>query len=74
MASFGPCCLTHAVCLSHSQLRLQGLIDQVEGLIYFDVDSRELQQWDAQVHSLCSQLNNITDYAAAKAIEPSSAA
>jgi len=40
---------------------LQGCIDQVDSLIYFDTDSKELQQWDNQIQSVCTQLNQIMD-------------
>ena len=47
---------------------LQGSIDQVEGLISFSTDAEELLQWDAQIASVCNQLNTMLDSAAAKGI------
>jgi len=48
---------------------LQGCIDQVDGLIYFDTDAKELQQWDNQIQSVCTQLNQIMDTFAARSIQ-----
>ncbi|KAK9863293.1 hypothetical protein WJX84_010863 [Apatococcus fuscideae] len=41
--------------------RLQGSIDQVEGLIRFDTASEQLLQWDEQIQKVCNQLNGIAD-------------
>ncbi|EIE27709.1 hypothetical protein COCSUDRAFT_45959 [Coccomyxa subellipsoidea C-169] len=44
--------------------RLQGSIDQVDGLLHFDSDTEGLKQWDEQIASVCNQLNSILDSAA----------
>ena len=40
----------------------------MDSLIYFDVESLELQQWDTQIHALCGQLNAVMDACAARGI------
>ncbi len=49
---------------------MQGCIDQVDSLIYFDTDSKELQQWDNQIQSVCTQLNQIMDTFTARTSVP----
>ncbi|KAK9836339.1 hypothetical protein WJX81_006781 [Elliptochloris bilobata] len=49
--------------------RLQGTIDQVEGLLRFNAGSEELLQWDEQIRGICGQLNGILDRAAAKGLK-----
>lgn len=43
---------------------VQGSIDQVDGLLHFETDAEGLKQWDEQIASVCTQLNNILDSAA----------
>ncbi|CBJ26901.1 conserved unknown protein [Ectocarpus siliculosus] len=38
--------------------RLRGTIDQVEGLLQFEGDHDELQNWDERVNILCQKVNN----------------
>ena len=40
---------------------VQATIDQVDGLLSFNAGSAPLLQWDEQIHSVCAQLNSITD-------------
>ena len=47
---------------------MQGSIDQVEELIFFDT-KEELQHWDDQIQAICTQVNNIVDTCASKGIE-----
>ncbi len=44
-----------------SEGRLQGSIDQVESLIYFDDAVEPLMQWDRQIQSVCNKVNDIID-------------
>jgi len=44
-----------------SEDRMRGSIDQVEGVIHFENDIEELQQWDHQIVSICQALNDILD-------------
>lgn len=39
--------------------RLQGSIDQVEHLIHFEDSLEQLVQWDKQVASVCTKVDNI---------------
>mmetsp|Transcript_10184 Transcript_10184/g.30634 ORF Transcript_10184/g.30634 Transcript_10184/m.30634 type:complete len:393 (-) Transcript_10184:278-1456(-) len=48
--------------------RLKGSIDQVEGLIHFDSGGERLLQWDAQIQSACSALNDILKGATARGL------
>lgn len=41
--------------------RLQGSIDQVQRVIYFNDKVEPLLQWDRQIEGLCGQLNDIID-------------
>eukprot|EP00242_Pyramimonas_sp_CCMP2087_P014326 CAMPEP_0198221966 /NCGR_PEP_ID=MMETSP1445-20131203/86061_1 /TAXON_ID=36898 /ORGANISM="Pyramimonas sp., Strain CCMP2087" /LENGTH=403 /DNA_ID=CAMNT_0043900301 /DNA_START=83 /DNA_END=1294 /DNA_ORIENTATION=+ len=41
--------------------RMQGSIDQVEGIIHFANDVDEIAQWDSQILSLCMSVNNGID-------------
>lgn len=41
--------------------RLQGTIDQVEGLIHFEDSLEQLVQWDKQVATACVKVDNILD-------------
>lgn len=50
-------------------ISLQGSIDQVDDLIYFDTKAKELQQWDNQIQAICSQVNQIMENCIAKNIE-----
>lgn len=45
--------------------RLQGTIDQVEGLIQFEDSLEQLVQWDKQVANVCVKVDNILDQMAA---------
>ena len=47
----------------------QGSIDQVDNLIYFDTNAKELQHWDNQIQAVCSQINQIMEHCVAKKIE-----
>ncbi|CAN0476563.1 unnamed protein product [Ectocarpus sp. 12 AP-2014] len=38
--------------------RLRGTIDQIEGLLQFEGDHDELQNWDERVNILCQKVNN----------------
>lgn len=40
---------------------LQGCIDQVESLVYFNSESKVIQQWDTQIHAVCTQLGGILE-------------
>lgn len=40
---------------------LSGSIDQVEGLVEFEVDETENAAWDRNISSFCVELNRITD-------------
>jgi COP9 signalosome complex subunit 4 len=44
-----------------SEDRMRGSIDQVEGIIHFENDIEELQQWDHQIVSICQALNDVLD-------------
>ncbi|KAL3698309.1 hypothetical protein R1sor_012385 [Riccia sorocarpa] len=44
-----------------SEDRMRGSIDQVEGVIHFENDIEELQQWDQQIVSICQALNDVLD-------------
>ncbi|KAK3234883.1 hypothetical protein CYMTET_54889 [Cymbomonas tetramitiformis] len=44
-----------------SEERMQGSIDQVDGIIYFANDVEELAQWDTQIQSVCLSVNSIVD-------------
>ncbi|KAK9810912.1 hypothetical protein WJX73_007661 [Symbiochloris irregularis] len=48
--------------------RLQGSIDQVDGMIRFEAHSEELLHWDDQIQSICNQLNTILETSAARGI------
>ncbi|BDA48473.1 COP9 signalosome complex subunit 4 [Coccomyxa sp. Obi] len=48
--------------------RLQGSIDQVDGLLHFETDTEGLKQWDEQIASVCNQLNSILDSAAERGL------
>jgi COP9 signalosome complex subunit 4 len=41
--------------------RLQGSIDQVEGLIHFEDSLEQLVQWDRQVAATCVKVDNILE-------------
>lgn len=41
--------------------RLQGTIDQVEGLIHFEDGLEQLVQWDKQVATVCIKVDSILD-------------
>jgi hypothetical protein len=45
--------------------RLQGSIDQVEGLIHFEDSLEQLVQWDRQVAATCVKVDNILEQVAA---------
>jgi hypothetical protein len=62
------CSLLHNTALKNVS-GLQGCIDQVDSLIYFDAEAKELQQWDDQIQSVCTQLNQIMDTFAARSIQ-----
>lgn len=47
---------------------MQGSIDQVAGLIHFDSGGERLLQWDAQIQSACSALNDILKGATARGL------
>lgn len=47
---------------------MQGTIDQVDGLLRFDVDTEGLRQWDEQIAFICNELNTILDVAAEKGL------
>eukprot|EP00891_Asterochloris_glomerata_P000125 jgi/Astpho2/125/fgenesh1_pm.00004_%23_17_t len=49
--------------------RLQASIDQVIGLVSFNSSSEQLLQWDAQIQSICGQLNGMIDKMANKGIK-----
>jgi COP9 signalosome complex subunit 4 len=42
-----------------SEGRLQGSIDQVEGILQYEGGADELQQWDERIGHLCLRLNRI---------------
>ncbi|KAL2644894.1 hypothetical protein R1flu_012481 [Riccia fluitans] len=44
-----------------SEDRMRGSIDQVEGVIHFENDIEEQQQWDQQIVSICQALNDVLD-------------
>ncbi|XP_049362848.1 COP9 signalosome complex subunit 4 isoform X1 [Solanum verrucosum] len=48
--------------------RMRGSIDQVEGVIHFEDDTEELQQWDQQIMGLCQALNDVLDSMAKKGL------
>ncbi|XP_042492108.1 COP9 signalosome complex subunit 4 [Macadamia integrifolia] len=48
--------------------RMRGSIDQVEGVIHFEDDTEELQQWDQRIVGLCQALNDILDSMAKKGL------
>lgn len=52
-----------------SEERMRGSIDQVEGVIRFDVASEELQHWDQQILEVCQRVNAIMDDMAKKGIK-----
>lgn len=41
-----------------SESRMSGRIDQMDGLLYF-TEKEELEVWDAQIHTVCSEVNLI---------------
>jgi COP9 signalosome complex subunit 4 len=47
---------------------MQGSIDQVDGLLRFEVDTEGLRQWDEQVAFICNELNTILDAAGEKGL------
>mmetsp|Transcript_12598 Transcript_12598/g.32285 ORF Transcript_12598/g.32285 Transcript_12598/m.32285 type:complete len:396 (+) Transcript_12598:249-1436(+) len=49
--------------------RMQGSIDQVAGVIRFDVASEELQHWDQQIMGVCQTVNAIIEDMARKGIK-----
>ena len=49
----------------HSLL-VQGCIDQVEGLLYFNSDSQAIEEWDSRISTVCTQLGTILDHCAAQ--------
>ncbi|KAJ7294929.1 hypothetical protein O6H91_01G067900 [Diphasiastrum complanatum] len=49
-----------------SEDRMRGSIDQVEGVIHFENDIEELQQWDQQIVNICQALNEVLDSMAKK--------
>ncbi|KAL3505282.1 hypothetical protein ACH5RR_035123 [Cinchona calisaya] len=48
--------------------RMRGSIDQVEAIIQFEDDSKDLQQWDHQIVGLCQALNDVLDSMAKKGL------
>jgi COP9 signalosome complex subunit 4 len=44
-----------------SEQRLEGSIDQIDGILTFENESVTLQVWDNQIHSLCTLLSQTTD-------------
>nr|XP_024375288.1 COP9 signalosome complex subunit 4-like isoform X1 [Physcomitrium patens] len=51
-----------------SEDRMRGSIDQVEGVIHFENDIEELQQWDHQIVSICQALNDVLDSMVKKSV------
>lgn len=54
-----------------SEGRMCGRIDQIESFIYFDSNrqSADLIQWDAEINSLCQDVNGILDVMEARGYE-----
>ena len=48
---------------------LQASIDQVIGLVSFNSSLEQLLQWDAQIQSICGQLNGMIDKMANKGVK-----
>ncbi|PHT50916.1 COP9 signalosome complex subunit 4 [Capsicum baccatum] len=48
--------------------RMRGSIDQVEGIIHFEDDTEERQQWDEQIMGLCQALDDVLDSMAKKGL------
>ncbi|PHU20594.1 COP9 signalosome complex subunit 4 [Capsicum chinense] len=48
--------------------RMRGSIDQVEGVIHFEDDTEERQQWDEQIMGLCQTLDDVLDSMAKKGL------
>jgi len=44
-----------------SEGRMNGIMDQVENVIYFEKVNGTLEVWDSQIESLCRQIGSITD-------------
>ncbi len=44
-----------------SEGRLSGSIDQVSGLVQFELQVKKLQHWDDRIADACSQLNSCVD-------------
>ncbi|KAM3237586.1 hypothetical protein P3L10_012615 [Capsicum annuum] len=48
--------------------RMRGSLDQVEGVIHFEDDTEERQQWDEQIMGLCQALDDVLDSMAKKGL------
>jgi len=42
-----------------AEQRIEGFIDQKTGIIHFDVNDENLQQWDRHIRNVCSQVNTV---------------
>lgn len=44
-----------------SEGRMEGVMDQVESVIYFEKVNGTLENWDNQISSVCRNISSITD-------------
>jgi len=49
-----------------SEGRMNGKIDQIERLVYFEHDSEQILHWDSRIERVCSSVNQIIDVISVK--------